>query len=307
MNLLHAFANSLEAKKNVIGLEFGPRADVLRPEPPQGDSLRTRGPHLGAEGSSLWYAFFASSRRFFTVDVHDAVEVAQLQQLIERADIVLTCAGAFALDHVNLRQAKAIRPCLIEIAVSSFGDTGPWRDLLAPDLIAGALGGTIAPTGAPDTPPLKTFGELNFMVSGAYVAIAALSALHHARATGTGQRVAVPVHECIASCLEQVLMLNWYVEKMGRTRVLPRQAGTHWSMAYARAYNNWQWDFASPALDRIIPIAVRARRLAEQHFSLDSGAEAYHQVYESVCVGIGFIDGLRPDSGHARYGDGVVG
>ncbi len=27
------------------------------------------------------------------------------------------------------------------------------------------------------------------------------------------------------------------------------------AMAYARAYNNWQWDFASPALDRILPVA----------------------------------------------------
>ena len=27
------------------------------------------------------------------------------------------------------------------------------------------------------------------------------------------------------------------------------------AMAYARAYNNWQWDFASPAIDRIVPIA----------------------------------------------------
>jgi predicted TIM-barrel fold metal-dependent hydrolase len=27
------------------------------------------------------------------------------------------------------------------------------------------------------------------------------------------------------------------------------------AMAYARAYNNWQWDFAKPALDRILPIA----------------------------------------------------
>lgn len=27
------------------------------------------------------------------------------------------------------------------------------------------------------------------------------------------------------------------------------------AMAYARAYNNWQWDFASPALDRIVPVA----------------------------------------------------
>jgi len=27
------------------------------------------------------------------------------------------------------------------------------------------------------------------------------------------------------------------------------------AMAYARAYNNWQWDFASPALNHIVPIA----------------------------------------------------
>ena len=27
------------------------------------------------------------------------------------------------------------------------------------------------------------------------------------------------------------------------------------AMAWARAYNHWQWDFASPALDRILPIA----------------------------------------------------
>lgn len=27
------------------------------------------------------------------------------------------------------------------------------------------------------------------------------------------------------------------------------------AMAYARAYNNWQWDFAKPALDRILPVA----------------------------------------------------
>jgi predicted TIM-barrel fold metal-dependent hydrolase len=27
------------------------------------------------------------------------------------------------------------------------------------------------------------------------------------------------------------------------------------AMAYARAYNNWQWDFAKPALNRILPVA----------------------------------------------------
>jgi len=206
-------------------------ADVVRPEPPTGDPLRQRGPRTES-GESLWHAFFASSRRCFTVDPEDPAQRATLQRLVEQADIVLTCAGAFATDGVDLETARRLRPALVHVAVSSFGDDGPWRDLLAPDLVAGALGGAVAATGVPETTPLKTFGELNFMVSGIYAAIAALAGLSHARDTGEGQRVAVSVHECIASCLEQVLMLNWYGEAMGRTRVQPRQGGTHWSMAF---------------------------------------------------------------------------
>ena len=39
-------------------------AQVLRLEPPDGDPLRRRGPHMNGrlDGESLWYAFFASSR-----------------------------------------------------------------------------------------------------------------------------------------------------------------------------------------------------------------------------------------------------
>ena len=56
--------------------------------------------------------------------------------------------------------------------------------------MAGALGGAAA-TGDADTPPLKAFGELNFMVSGAYVAIAALAALAKVRKDGQGQRASL--------------------------------------------------------------------------------------------------------------------
>jgi crotonobetainyl-CoA:carnitine CoA-transferase CaiB-like acyl-CoA transferase len=210
-------------------------ADVVRPEPPGGDALRGRGPRRDADGASLWYAFFASSRRSLTIDLEDAASRARLAELAARADIVLSCDGGPGLGgaSTNVLDLAALRernPAQVQIAVSSFGDDGPWRDLAAPDLIAGALGGAVAATGAPETTPLKTFGELNFMVSGTYAAIAALAALNHARATGEGQRVAVSVHECIASCLEQVLMLNWYGPAIGRTRVQPRQGGTHWSM-----------------------------------------------------------------------------
>tara|TARA_B100000676_G_scaffold235068_1_gene234725 strand:- start:4340 stop:5527 length:1188 start_codon:yes stop_codon:yes gene_type:complete len=211
-------------------------ADVVRPEPPEGDPLRARGPHREADAgmTSLWHRYFASNRRAFRVDTATVEGAAQLRQLAQAADIVLTCMHGFGADVLDVGAALEANPSLVVVETSSFGADGPWRDYLAPDLVAGALGGAVATTGDVDTPPLKTFGELNFMVSGAYVAIAALSALNHARERGEGQRVHVPVHECIASCLEHVLMWNWYshTRPMRQDKSLARRGSLHWSNAY---------------------------------------------------------------------------
>lgn len=211
-------------------------ADVVRPEPPEGDPLRSRGPHVdAAQGTvSLWHVFFASNRRFFSLDPTSPAGEADLRRLVDRADVVLTCDGALGVEEADLENAKARRPELVVVEMSSFGREGPWRDYLAPDLVAGALGGSVATTGDADTPPLKTFGELNFLISGAYGAIAALAALYHARETGEGQGACVSVHECIASCLEHVLMFYWYQDRlpMAEEPVVPRQGSLHWSKAY---------------------------------------------------------------------------
>lgn len=212
-------------------------ADVVRPEPADGDPLRQRGPHREgvAEGStSLWHTFFASNRRFFAVDPTTEKGRRQLTRLVARSDIVLTCDGAFGTAAVDLNAALQKNPALIVVDTSSFGPDGPWKDFIAPDLVAGALGGACATTGDADTPPLKSFGELNFMVSGAYIAIAALGALYSARQTGRGQQADISVHECIASCLEHVFMWIWYGDQleMAQGPVLPRRGSLHWTNAY---------------------------------------------------------------------------
>ncbi len=207
-------------------------ADVVRPEPVAGDPLRQRGPRL--KDQSLWHTYFASNRRFVTLDPNQSEGSALLAQLVAAADIVVICAGAFCVAEARCPQVLEERPDLVVVDVSSFGDEGPWKDYLAPDLVAGALGGAAATTGDVDTPPLKSFGELNFMVSGTYAAIAALSALLHVRGGGSGQRVGVSVHECIASCLEHVLMWYLYQDKLAGAKGphLPRQGSLHWSNAY---------------------------------------------------------------------------
>ena len=219
-------------------------AEVIRPEPLGGDALRSRGPvsrgdsadahQLSEHPTSLWYAYFASSRRCVALDLEQPEDLAALQTLVNHADIVITCKNAFAVNEARLDSQLERRPELIVIDVSSFGDAGPWKNFLAPDLVAGALGGAVATTGDVDTPPLKSFGELNFMVSGVYAAIAALSAWLNRAATGVGQRADVSVHSSIASCLEHVLMWHWYQNQLpsAQSSVLPRQGSLHWSNAY---------------------------------------------------------------------------
>ena len=211
-------------------------AEVIRPEPPGGETLRGRGPRMerATPSASLWHAFFASSRRFVTLQPETDAGGDLLRRLVDRADVVLASSGAFAVAEARLSEAQRRRPELVVVEVSSFGPDGPWRDFLAPDLVAGALGGAVATTGDADTPPLKTFGELNFILSGAYTAIATLAALYRVRDSGSGQRVHVPVHECIASCLEHVLLWYWHHDKMpnATSPALARRGSLHWTNAY---------------------------------------------------------------------------
>ena len=93
-------------------------ADVVRPEPPGGDVLRQRGPHCESAGeglTSLWYAYFASNRRFFTLDSDEAKAGGQLVQLAEHADVLLLCDGAFGSHLLDLAELQVQRPELVVI------------------------------------------------------------------------------------------------------------------------------------------------------------------------------------------------
>lgn len=207
-------------------------AEVVRPEPPEGDPLRKRGPH-SAGGESLWYAHFGTGRRTLRVDRTTAAGRAQLGALARASEIVLD-NGTLAACELEAESLLGERPGLVVVRSTSFGQEGPWRDYLAPDLVASALGGICATTGDEDTPPLKLFGELAFILSGTYVAIGALAALRHVRETGEGQIVEAAVHEAIPSALEQVLLYAWHCGQVewAATPVLARQGSLHWTTVY---------------------------------------------------------------------------
>lgn len=206
-------------------------AFVLRPETEQGDPLRRRGPFDMDTGQSLWFAYFGSSRRHY--EVGDMASDA-LEQLLMHADLCFIGPENPLSKLVNIEASLKQNPKLVVVDCSSFGSEGPWSDFKAPDLVAGALGGSAGVTGDPESPPLKLFGDLNFTLSGVYAAVAGMAGLAHARKTGQGQKVEVPVHECIASSLEHVFMWYFYNEHFpnARARALERRGSLHWTNLY---------------------------------------------------------------------------
>ena len=87
---------------------------------------------------------------------------------------------------------------------SNFGQTGPYKDYRATDMVEYALGGLMYIFGSYDREPLKhAFNQAQFK-AGTNGAAAALMALYHQRSTGQGQHIDVSIQESVASALRDV-------------------------------------------------------------------------------------------------------
>ena len=100
---------------------------------------------------------------------------------------------------------RELNPSLVMVSISNFGQTGPYRDYKATDIVAYALGGLMYIFGNYDREPLKHALHQAQFRAGTNSASATLMALYHQRRTGEGQHVDVSIQECIASGLRDVI------------------------------------------------------------------------------------------------------
>jgi crotonobetainyl-CoA:carnitine CoA-transferase CaiB-like acyl-CoA transferase len=190
-------------------------ADVVKAEPAGGSPARAIGPFLDDQpGPDRSLAFWADNVGKRSVLVGDD---ARLLQLVDATDVFVHTlppaeASRRGLDFATL---SARRPELIVCALTPFGQSGPWADYLADDLVLMALGGSMAgcgygpnADGVYDTPPLAAHGDQAWRTAATYAAIAVLAALawRGGSSGNGGQCIDVSAHECSASMTEWHLM-----------------------------------------------------------------------------------------------------
>ena len=128
--------------------------------------------------------------------------------------------SSLGLDYQVLRD---VNPSLVVVSISNFGQTGPYRDYKATDIVEYALGGLMYVFGSYDREPLKHALHQGQFKAGTNSASAALMALYRQRLTGEGQQVDVSIQECIASGLRDVVNNYTYTGAVRRRQ--PNHSG----------------------------------------------------------------------------------
>ena len=130
-----------------------------------------------------------------------------LHRLIADADVLVEnqppgVSKDLGLDYESL---AAVNPGLVVTSIAPFGQTGPYHDFEATDIVTYALSGLMYHSGDSDQPPLRNVLDQSFYVAGANGAAATQIALFARLSSGEGQHVDVSAAECLGAHLVQPL------------------------------------------------------------------------------------------------------
>ncbi|KJK25460.1 carnitine dehydratase [Burkholderiaceae bacterium 16] len=171
-------------------------AEVVKVEPPDGDTLR-QWPPL-SNGFSENFASLNRNKQSVALNLKDPADVALARQLILDADVVIENNRPGVMDRLGLGYASFCehKPQLLYCSVSAYGQSGPRAGEGGFDLTIQAAAGVMSVTGEPDGAPVKCGVPLADFASGLYAAFAIASALARVRAGGAGSHIDVPMYGC---------------------------------------------------------------------------------------------------------------
>ena len=171
-------------------------ASVIKVEPPEGCSSRQAGPFSddGPElERSLRYFAFNRNKRGVTLDLSAPEGCRALVALAGKSDFIIESALPGEMDGKDLGfdRLRQANPRIIYIAITAYGQDGPYADLAASDLTLAAMGGQMSVQGDASRPPVRISVPQVWLHASAEAAVGALTA--HARMLATDQAQFVDV------------------------------------------------------------------------------------------------------------------
>ncbi|MGQ4375668.1 formyl-CoA transferase [Streptomyces sp. SAS_267] len=172
-------------------------ADVVKLEAPTGDITRAQLRDI-PDADSLYFTMLNSNKRSITLNTKTERGKQLLTELIRRSDVMVENFGPGAIDRMGFTwdRIREINPRIVYASIKGFGD-GPYTDFKAYEVVAQAMGGSMATTGFEDGPPMATGAQIGDSGTGVHAVAAVLAALLQRTRTGRGQRVNVAMQHAV--------------------------------------------------------------------------------------------------------------
>jgi benzylsuccinate CoA-transferase BbsF subunit len=186
----------------VIRIETKTRPCVTRMLPPWPDGI------FDGLNKSGYFNQYNQGKKSLSLNFkHDeAKEIAW--QLIKSSDVVVNNFAAGVMDKMGFgyEEIKKVKPDIIMISLSGYGDTGPYREYVAYGPAQVPLSGLSSLTGYKGFPPMHagfSYADPNAGIHGAF---AVLAALIHRHKTGEGQFIDMSQWECAMDLLAEGIL-----------------------------------------------------------------------------------------------------
>ena len=196
-------------------------ADVVKVEHPKaGDLARLLEPL--ASGESGNFARLNRDKRSLAIDLKREESRAVFRRLAMEADVIVENLRPGTMDDLGLspRSLLEASPRLIYVAVTGYGQDGPYADRPALDIIVQGQSGLMSITGDEDGAPGKVGVSIADLSAALYATVATLAALRARDRDGRGQLVDISMFE------SAVALAVWEAGVYFGSGEVPRAAGS---------------------------------------------------------------------------------
>ena len=176
-------------------------ADVIKVEPPGGDTNRNLGPVKNTEGLAALFLTCNRNKKSIVLDLKSDEGREAALKLIATADVVVHNFRPKAMEKLGLdyQAVKKINPEIIYCATYGFSKKGPYGDKGALDDSIQAASGVAMLMKMVEGEPRYLPTIIGDKTTGLNVANAVTSALFHRERKGKGQEIEVPMFETMVS------------------------------------------------------------------------------------------------------------
>lgn len=178
-------------------------AEVVKVEKPGiGDETRAWGPPF-INGLSYYFLSLNRGKKSITLNLKSRDAQKVVKQLVRDADVFVENFRPGKLREYGLdyRSPRRLNKALVYCSISGFGQTGPYKQRPAYDIVAFAMSGIMSTTGEEGTPSIRVSVPVADIAAGHYAATAILASLSRRLVNGRGSYIDISLLDPIASWL----------------------------------------------------------------------------------------------------------